>query len=204
MKNFIKRLQAKGFVAGFAVCFALFSGILMVANAETITQQITYGVRVMLNGNVIDFPEDSQPFVMDGRTFLPLRAMADLMDLEVDFDPAANMAILEGAQTQTPAIGGTEANTAEGEAIEQSFVGNWDWLDMPFYVFNADGTGTIPGFDIIWSASGGILYICSTPDLCGNISDCILPDRWIYSFSGNQMVLESLDIPDFIFTYTRR
>jgi len=202
MKNFIKRLQTKGFAAGFVMCFVLFSGILVVANAQTITQQITYGVRVMLNGTVVNFPEDSQPFVMDGRTFLPLRAIADLMDLEVDFDSAANMAILGGAQTQAPVTGGTGANA--GATQTQSLVGNWDWMGMPYYVFNAGGTGTMSDMDILWSTNGGVLYTCSTPSLCGSISNCILPSRWSYSLSGNQMVLDSLDVPGMTFTYTRR
>jgi len=99
MKKWLKKLQTKGFVAGFLVTTML-SVALVMPNAATITQQITYGIRVMLNGNVVNFPDDSRPFVMEGRTFLPLRALAELLDLPVDFDPNANMAILGQATTR--------------------------------------------------------------------------------------------------------
>jgi|GEM_PF-1169491 len=94
MRNWLKRLQIKGFVAGVLVA-VLFSGTLLVAaNTQTVTRNITYGIGVMLHGELINFSSDSRPFVMDGRTFMPLRALAELLDLPVDFDPAANRAIL--------------------------------------------------------------------------------------------------------------
>jgi len=92
MRNWLKRLQIKGFVAGILVT-VLLSGALLVV-AQTVTREITYGVGVMLNGEVVLFDHDSRPFVMDGRTFLPLRTLAELLDLPVNFDPATNMAIV--------------------------------------------------------------------------------------------------------------
>ena len=93
MKERRKKLQIKGFMLG-VLLMALLMPIAVAVTAQTITRQITYGVGVMLNGEILHFGEDSRPFIMDGRTFLPLRALADLLDLPVDFDPAANMVIL--------------------------------------------------------------------------------------------------------------
>jgi len=94
----IKR-HLKGSVAGFLMCALLSTTMLAAANTETVTRQITYGVNVVLNGERVQFNEDSRPFVMDGRTFLPLRALAELLDMPVDFDPVTNTAIV-GTATQ--------------------------------------------------------------------------------------------------------
>jgi len=92
MRNWLKRLQIKGFVAGVLVT-VLLSGTLLMA-AQTLTREITYGINVMLNGEIVQFDEDSRPFVMGGRTFLPLRTLAELLGQPVDFDPATNTAIV--------------------------------------------------------------------------------------------------------------
>jgi len=86
--------RIKGIVIGFILCAALSSSVIVMANTRTETRQITYGIRVNFNGQLIQFDDDSQPFVMGGRTFLPLRAMADLLGLPVDFDPGTNTAYL--------------------------------------------------------------------------------------------------------------
>ena len=86
--------RVKGIVMGFILCAVLSTSVMAVAATRTETRQITFGVRVNLNGQLMQFPADSQPFVMDGRTFLPVRAMADALGLPVDFNAATNTAYL--------------------------------------------------------------------------------------------------------------
>jgi len=86
--------RIKGIAIGFILCAMLSVSVIATANTQTVTRQITYGVRVNLNGQVLQFADDNQPFVMEGRTFLPVRALADALDLPVDFDPATNMVYL--------------------------------------------------------------------------------------------------------------
>jgi len=130
MRNFLKRLQIKGFVLGVLMT-ALLSGMMLVAaNTQTVTREVTYGVGVILNGNQVQFNHDSRPFVMDGRTFLPLRTLAELLGLPVDFDPVGNNAIV-GTRT-APAGGGTSLNVAapffDVGGVRQ-FPGDW-WTDV--------------------------------------------------------------------------
>jgi hypothetical protein len=94
-----------------------------------------------------------------------------------------------------PGIGATPPPQA------QSLVGTWLWLGTTYYVFEANGRGTMIGMDIRWWTSAGILSICSTPDFCGN--NCFAPTEWRYSISGNTLTLTS-DILDMSYTYTRR
>jgi hypothetical protein len=74
--------EVKGFVLGFVLVFAL-SGTVVVASPTL--REIAFGVRVNYNGTPVNFDADSQPFIMSGRTFLPVRAIADLVGLHVDF-----------------------------------------------------------------------------------------------------------------------
>ena len=123
MKKFLKRLQAKGFVGGFLLATMLAS-VVAVANTQTVTREITYGVNVMLHGQMVDFDNDSRPFVMDGRTFLPLRTLADMIDLPVDFDPATNTAILG---TYTPTV-----STSPGD-VDIATSNHWDTVTGLWY-----------------------------------------------------------------------
>ncbi|MCL2235725.1 MAG: ABC transporter substrate-binding protein [Defluviitaleaceae bacterium] len=45
-----------------------------------------FGVTINFNGEELLFDEDSQPFIQEGRTFLPVRAIAETLGFNVDFD----------------------------------------------------------------------------------------------------------------------
>ena len=92
---------AKWYLAGVATMMAI-SSVVVVAAPQTL--QAIFGVRVSLDGQVLDFEADSQPFIVDGRTFLPLRAIADTLNLGVAFDGENNMAVLTspGSTSGTP------------------------------------------------------------------------------------------------------
>lgn len=86
--------QVKGMLAGFILCAMLSTSVMVIANTQTINREIAYGINVMLNGEMVRFDDESRPFVMEGRTFLPLRTISELLGLPVDFDPATNTAIV--------------------------------------------------------------------------------------------------------------
>ena len=93
----------KGYLAGILTMTLIFASIMVVAaQVQTRNVTITYGVSVNLHGQILDFDEDSRPFIMDGRTFLPVRAIADAVGLPVDFDAGTNTVILGRRDTRTP------------------------------------------------------------------------------------------------------
>ena len=100
----------------------------------------------------------------------------------------------------TPGGGGPVAG---GELTrDSSLVGTWMWMGSPYYVFEANGTGTMPGFNLNWWTSGGILFICTTPGLCG--SNCLNPTEWDYEIVGNTLTLTGRGLLRWMtFTYTR-
>ena len=98
---------------------------------------------------------------------------------------------------------GNGNGTATGGATTSALVGTWDWLGIPYYVFNADGTGTMFDSPIRWTASNGVVSMCITPDTCGDT--CADPNAWAwyYEISGNQLTITSTLTEDLTFTYTR-
>ena len=74
----------KGFVMGVLVTVLLTS---TVALANPVTRDLIFGVNVAVDGSVLNLAEDSQAFIMDGRTFLPLRAMSEALGFEIDWNP---------------------------------------------------------------------------------------------------------------------
>jgi len=103
MRNWLKRLQIKGFVAG-ALVTVMLSGTFVMANPAM--REVIFGVSVRVNGALVEFDPDSRPFIMDGRTFLPVRTVADIFGADVGFDAATNTVLLTGdvgiTQTNQP------------------------------------------------------------------------------------------------------
>ena len=99
MKNGKFRMT-KGVAIGVLVTLLL-SGTVLMANPAT--REVVFGVGVSFNGQRVNFDADSQPFIMEGRTFLPVRAIADIAGLNVDFDGATNTVLLTGDGAAAPA-----------------------------------------------------------------------------------------------------
>jgi len=87
----MKKVAIKGYIAGI-LTMLLLSGTVLMASPQT--RQLVFGVGVSVNGVTVNFDEDMRPFIMDGRTFLSLRAIADIAGFDVDFDGAANTVLL--------------------------------------------------------------------------------------------------------------
>ena len=86
-------------------------------------------------------------------------------------------------------------------AYASGLVGTWLLMDMPFFVFESDGSGTMGEIEIHWSSSDDVIYICIVPQLCG-ITDCLAAVPFEYALDGNQLtVIMEGGIP---FTYTRQ
>jgi len=73
--------EVRAFIIGMVFTLMISATV----SAYPVVREIIFGVTVSLNGEVLHFDEDSQPFIMDGRTFLPVRAIADITGLYVDF-----------------------------------------------------------------------------------------------------------------------
>jgi len=97
MKNRMTLLR--GFLLGVIVTALLSTTMLM---ASPVARDIFFGVSVTVNGDEIDFAADSQPFIMDGRTFLPVAAISNALGFEVEWDAETATANIEIDADVTP------------------------------------------------------------------------------------------------------
>ena len=114
------------FVIAYTTVFTAFS-------AGGITKEIFYnGIKVVIDGKQATFDENSQPFVMDGTTYLPLRAMGNALGKEVSYDAGSNTAYLTspgGSSDNKPVDSAWTALTAENiSTITYKFTRDADLL----------------------------------------------------------------------------
>lgn len=92
--------QWKGFFAGVC-CTLLTVGLVVTAGAKTgtVMQELTYrDIRVSLDGKVLDLRnaigEPVEPFMFGGTNYLPVRALAEALGLNVAWNGAEVMVVL--------------------------------------------------------------------------------------------------------------
>ena len=167
----------------------------------------------MVNGAPVTL--DVPPQIVNDRTKVPLAFVGVNLGVNVSFsdgsvfissEPAvAIQPTPEPLPTPEPAPEhdfDAEQMPVQQPPVEQILVGTWIWSGIPYYVFEADGRGTMSGMDIRWTTNRGILTVCTTPELCGNT--CLAPQEWYYVVEGNRLTLTSRLLQDMTFTYTRR
>jgi len=115
--------------------------------------------------------------IIENRTFLPLRFVGESLGLDIDWEDDTHTVII------TTGVGCMETPPDQDQAL----VGTWYWYVTALYVFEADGQGTSWGEDMRWWTSDGVLYICVSPDLCGN--SCIAPRELDYLIAGDRLTL---------------
>ena len=119
--------------------FALASTVSAVAN--TISAQLTYrDIKITLDGSAIT-PKDAtgktvEPFIMDGTTYLPVRAVADALGLDVKWDAATNTVGLSGGAADTDNVYITR--TGRKYHLDDSCNGGTYW---PVSIETATGMG---------------------------------------------------------------
>jgi len=97
--------QARVFFAGFLCCAVIF-GIVATVFAAPVQRAVTAvfsNIRIMINGNEL-VPRDAEgnivePFMIDGTTYLPVRAISEAFGMVVGWDGATQTINLTGTPT---------------------------------------------------------------------------------------------------------
>ncbi|MDQ0888781.1 hypothetical protein QFZ81_003869 [Paenibacillus sp. V4I9] len=107
----------KGFVLGFSCCALLTSGIAYAADAVKL--DAFFGVKLMQNGiDKTPQEDDLKPFIANGRTYVPLKAVGDLLGVDVNWDGANTAVIIGGKIEGTPlSVPNSVKNGNEGYAV---------------------------------------------------------------------------------------
>ena len=90
-----QRLQ--GIVIGVLFSMLILNTVTVIASTRRV--DITYGVNVVVNGITQHFTDDMRPFIAEGRTFLPVGAIANALGLEARWDGATSTVYLNNHTT---------------------------------------------------------------------------------------------------------
>lgn len=95
----------KGFILGLATGLTVAGASLVLANSQ-IQAILNDQIKVTLNGQVQEFKDETTnetqyPITYKDRTYLPLRAVANLVGVDVDYDVGSNTAILKSDKDTT-------------------------------------------------------------------------------------------------------
>ena len=211
MRKLLPKLHLTSFVAGLLLMFLL-SGITALASTRTQTINVTFrGIRIVINDETVT-PRDAagnvvEPFIWEGTTYLPLRAVADAMGLTPSWDGSTSTVYL--VDSNAPSDVREPATVVEDT---NTIVGTWYWFGIPLYVFRADGSGLVlfeddddrDTFEIRWTSNNGILTICVTPDSDECADGCVDPIEWSYVLVGNALTLRNDNEEDSNYTLVRR
>jgi len=77
--------KIKGMVIGFVLCLTLSASVFVAANTGGVMREVFYGVNITVNGEPWNPPADMTPFISGGRTFIPVRGIAELFDVPIDW-----------------------------------------------------------------------------------------------------------------------
>jgi len=112
-----KRLQ--GLVCGIVIGAMLASGVGFAKQIKETAELVYNNIKITLNGEEVE-PKDVngntvEPFIIDGTTYLPVRAIAGALGIDVDWDGETNTVILN-EKTEEKSLGNTLLAAFEEEA----------------------------------------------------------------------------------------
>ena len=90
----INKDKIKGFIAGVCVAFVVSSGVVFADSVSKTVTAVYNNIKIFVDGEKIT-PKDAngntvEPFIIDGTTYLPVRAVASALGKEVDWDGTSN------------------------------------------------------------------------------------------------------------------
>ncbi|MCL2873374.1 MAG: stalk domain-containing protein [Defluviitaleaceae bacterium] len=98
MRERFKKLQVKGFTA-VVLTTVILSASLVWANSGGVMREIFFGVDININGEILQVDDADRPFIMEGRTFLPVRALGDALGVSVDWYGPTQTVYVETEET---------------------------------------------------------------------------------------------------------
>lgn len=99
--------ELKGFFVGTSVTAVLMGGLCFASNITDTVQRTFRDIKITLNGNTVN-PTDVtgktvEPFIIDGTTYLPVRAVSNALGANVDWDGETSTVILTSEEKQNDA-----------------------------------------------------------------------------------------------------
>ena len=156
------KTKIRCFLAGLFAATLLISTLTL---ASGTLREVFYGVSVVVNGELQHFDDDSQPFISDGRTFLPYlpaRGIFETLGFNVSWNEAARQATLSNKDVVVITVGRNTFTTN----------GTMRNLDVPAQIIG--GRTMLPiravlesvGYYVHWNSDTRTVAITSNPCDC--------------------------------------
>ena len=190
MKTFMAKL--KYFSAGFLVAIVL--SVAVAAFAVPETRQLFFGVDVVIGEKTLELEGIDKPFILDGRTFLPVSVIAQALDIPIEWD-ADTQTVYVGIRS--PLVGHWRA-IASNDITEEEFSAQNEELGYLDIIFYPDGRmDTFEGDFLIrerWRLDGGWLLVLDNISVTGHrISDDGILELYDIHGSGEWLRLIRID-----------
>ena len=122
-----------------ALALAVVLGMVVGANAvdtlKTITASLNYGITIKYNGNVQEMKDANgnrvYPISYEGTTYLPVRAVANMLGIEVNWDDPTQTVWLGEGFVPTPVE--QTVNTSDTSSSDTSYTSSGGTLDQSKY-----------------------------------------------------------------------
>jgi len=163
-------------VMGFIFAVLIMGSVTVLAETPK-TIEVTYGVNVVVDGVLLNFSDDIRPFTSEGRTFLPIRGIADALGLDMKWDASTSTAylfsrILTPAEESMGELGSVMVLTEASQTIEVTYDVNVivDGVSLNSWrPFISEGRTYLPiggianalGLDVRWDYSTSTAYFSS-------------------------------------------
>ena len=101
--------KLKYFISGFLVSTLLFSSLTVFGESIEKTIKVVYNqAKIYVNGNLVDLKDGNgkkvEPFVFNGTTFLPVRAISEALNQNVEWDAKNNSIYIGKAPNKQPSV----------------------------------------------------------------------------------------------------
>jgi len=119
----------KGFIAGVLTTLLLVSSICMAgASVAKIQKTVEYkNIQVSLDGKKLDLKDAAgnavEPFMFDGTNYLPARALAEALGLDVAWDGSTNTVVLKTADAKAAKTLATEKLVYDQNSVKIYYLG---------------------------------------------------------------------------------
>lgn len=170
---------------------ALFAAVTMTVSAMGITAMANENVSLVVNGEKIDFSDDQEPVIQNGRTLVPFRAVFEKIGAKVDwFEDIKRCQAEYGGITAGITIGDTTVSLGEAAQIES---------DVPAQIIN--GRTMVPLRILSESIGAGVDWNGTTRTITVNIFplESEAPESEAYTLTQYETVRKASDGYNYIY-----
>ncbi len=152
--------KLKGLVIGLAIGLTITTTAVLASNGSVLKELKYNNIKISLNNKTIT-PKDAngkyvEPFTIDGTTYLPVRAVADAVGVNVDWDDRTNTVVLSNKKVQNNTTDFDSTNVKNGIKVVKEYTWKTDYSSyVAIVVRNESPWSVAPSVQISYKDKNG-------------------------------------------------